>query len=63
MRHAKADPFGAPDIDVIAFGPPVFTTGFPGKKDRSAHELIIDCRPFKEKGIEVVDIVPINISF
>ena len=29
---------------------------YSGKKGRSAHELIIDCRPFKEKGIEVVDI-------
>jgi len=25
-------------------------------KGRAAHELIIDCRPFKEMGIEVVDI-------
>ena len=27
-----------------------------GEKGRSAHELIIDLRPFKEKGIEVVDV-------
>ena len=29
---------------------------YTGEKGRSAHELIIDCRPFKEYGIEVVDI-------
>ena len=29
---------------------------YSGEKGRSAHELIIDCRPFKEQGIEVVDI-------
>ena len=29
---------------------------YSGEKGRSAHELIIDCRPFKNKGIEVVDI-------
>jgi len=29
---------------------------YAGEKGRSAHELIIDCRNFKEKGIEVVDI-------
>ena len=28
----------------------------PENKGRAAHELIIDCRPFKEMGIEVVDI-------
>ena len=27
-----------------------------GEKGRSAHELIIDCRTFKDRGIEVVDI-------
>ncbi|AZQ44063.1 aminomethyl-transferring glycine dehydrogenase [Nonlabens ponticola] len=27
-----------------------------GEQGRAAHEMIIDCRPFKEKGIEVVDI-------
>ncbi|MGB5982411.1 MAG: aminomethyl-transferring glycine dehydrogenase [Nonlabens sp.] len=27
-----------------------------GEKGRAAHEMIIDCRPFKEHGIEVVDI-------
>lgn len=29
---------------------------YTGEKGRAAHEMIIDCRPFKEKGIEVVDI-------
>lgn len=29
---------------------------YSGEKGRAAHEFIIDCRPFKEKGIEVVDI-------
>jgi len=29
---------------------------YTGEKGRAAHELIIDCRNFKEKGIEVVDI-------
>ncbi|MGD1998229.1 MAG: aminomethyl-transferring glycine dehydrogenase, partial [Flavobacteriaceae bacterium] len=29
---------------------------YSGEKGRAAHEFIIDCRPFKEKGIEVIDI-------
>ena len=29
---------------------------YTGINGRAAHELIIDCRPFKEQGIEVVDI-------
>jgi glycine dehydrogenase len=29
---------------------------YSGEKGRAAHELIIDCRPFKEHGIEVTDI-------
>ncbi|WP_194852145.1 aminomethyl-transferring glycine dehydrogenase [Nonlabens antarcticus] len=29
---------------------------YSGEKGRAAHEMIIDCRPFKEHGIEVVDI-------
>jgi glycine dehydrogenase len=29
---------------------------YAGEKGRAAHEMIIDCRPFKEQGIEVVDI-------
>lgn len=33
-----------------------FETLYTGEKGRAAHEMIIDCRPFKEKGIEVTDI-------
>ncbi len=33
-----------------------FDVLYTGEKGRAAHEMIIDCRPFKEKGIEVVDI-------
>ena len=29
---------------------------YTGEKGRAAHELIIDCRPFKSNGIEVMDI-------
>ena len=29
---------------------------YTGERGRAAHEMIIDCRPFKEKGIEVIDI-------
>ncbi len=29
---------------------------YTGEKGRAAHEMIIDCRPFKENGIEVTDI-------
>lgn len=29
---------------------------YTGEKGRAAHEMIIDCRPFKQKGIEVTDI-------
>jgi glycine dehydrogenase len=29
---------------------------YKGESGRAAHEFIIDCRPFREKGIEVVDI-------
>ncbi|MEM6893751.1 MAG: aminomethyl-transferring glycine dehydrogenase [Bacteroidota bacterium] len=29
---------------------------YTGERDRAAHEMIIDCRPFKAKGIEVTDI-------
>ncbi len=29
---------------------------YTGEHGRSAHEMIIDCRPFREKGIEVTDI-------
>mgnify|MGYP002395191722 CR=1 FL=1 len=29
---------------------------YTGEMGRAAHEMIIDCRPFKQKGVEVVDI-------
>ncbi|MEM7185962.1 MAG: aminomethyl-transferring glycine dehydrogenase [Bacteroidota bacterium] len=34
----------------------VFDVLYAGEKGRAAHEMIIDCRPFKEHGIEVTDI-------
>lgn len=33
-----------------------YKTLYSGEKGRAAHEMIIDCRPFKQKGIEVSDI-------
>ena len=33
-----------------------FDVLYTGEKGRAAHEMIIDCRPFKEKDIEVTDI-------
>ncbi|MDA9586945.1 aminomethyl-transferring glycine dehydrogenase [Flavobacteriaceae bacterium] len=36
---------------------------YTGINGRAAHELIIDCRPFKEKGIEVVDIAKRLIDY
>ncbi|NER16239.1 aminomethyl-transferring glycine dehydrogenase [Spongiivirga citrea] len=33
-----------------------YPTLYSGEMGRAAHEMIIDCRPFKEHGIEVVDI-------
>ncbi|TXD54362.1 MULTISPECIES: aminomethyl-transferring glycine dehydrogenase [unclassified Polaribacter] len=33
-----------------------YPTLYTGEKGRAAHEMIIDCRDFKERGIEVVDI-------
>ena len=33
-----------------------YKTLYSGEKGRAAHEMIIDCRDFKENGIEVVDI-------
>ena len=33
-----------------------FDVLYTGEKGRAAHEMIIDCRPFKNNGIEVVDI-------
>ena len=34
-----------------------------GERGRAAHELILDCRPFKSKGIEVVDIAKRLIDY
>ncbi len=33
-----------------------YTTLYSGEMGRAAHEMILECRPFKEKGIEVTDI-------
>ncbi len=33
-----------------------YETLYSGEKGRAAHEMILDCRPFKKNGIEVVDI-------
>ena len=33
-----------------------YETLYSGERGRAAHEMIIDCRPFKDNGIEVVDI-------
>lgn len=33
-----------------------YRTLYSGEMGRAAHEMILDCRPFKEKGIEVTDI-------
>ena len=33
-----------------------YQTLYSGEMGRAAHEMILDCRPFKEKGIEVADI-------
>lgn len=33
-----------------------YQTLYSGEMGRAAHEMILDCRPFKEKGIEVTDI-------
>ena len=33
-----------------------YETLYTGEQGRAAHEMIIDCRPFKEHGIEVTDI-------
>ncbi len=33
-----------------------FDTLYSGEMGRAAHEMILECRPFKEKGIEVTDI-------
>ncbi|XLS30159.1 aminomethyl-transferring glycine dehydrogenase [Flavobacteriaceae bacterium M23B6Z8] len=40
-----------------------FDVLYTGEKGRAAHEMILDCRPFKKKGIEVVDIAKRLIDY
>ncbi|WP_442846502.1 aminomethyl-transferring glycine dehydrogenase [Leeuwenhoekiella sp. H156] len=40
-----------------------FDVLYSGEMGRAAHEMIIDCRPFKENGIEVVDIAKRLIDY
>jgi glycine dehydrogenase len=40
-----------------------FEVLYAGEKGRAAHEMIVDCRPFKEKGIEVTDIAKRLIDY
>jgi glycine dehydrogenase len=34
----------------------IYETLYIGEQGRAAHEMILDCRPFKQHGIEVTDI-------
>ncbi len=40
-----------------------YKTLYSGERGRAAHEMIVDCRPFKEKGIEVTDIAKRLIDY
>jgi glycine dehydrogenase len=40
-----------------------YATLYTGERGRAAHEFIIDCRPFKKHGIEVVDIAKRLIDY
>jgi glycine dehydrogenase len=40
-----------------------FNTLYSGERGRAAHEMIVDCRPFKENGIEVTDIAKRLIDY
>src|SRR5690606_26957479 len=40
-----------------------FEVLYTGERGRAAHEMIIDCRPFKAKGIEVTDIAKRLIDY
>ncbi|WP_417886012.1 aminomethyl-transferring glycine dehydrogenase [Zunongwangia sp.] len=40
-----------------------YKTLYSGENGRAAHELILDCRPFKENGIEVTDIAKRLIDY
>jgi glycine dehydrogenase len=40
-----------------------FDTLYSGERGRAAHEMIVDCRPFKDHGIEVTDIAKRLIDY
>ncbi|MGB7785702.1 MAG: aminomethyl-transferring glycine dehydrogenase [Salinimicrobium sp.] len=40
-----------------------YKTLYSGERGRAAHEMIVDCRPFKQKGIEVTDIAKRLIDY
>ena len=40
-----------------------YKTLYSGERGRAAHELILDCRPFKDNGIEVTDIAKRLIDY
>jgi glycine dehydrogenase len=40
-----------------------YETLYTGERGRAAHEMILDCRPFKQHGIEVVDIAKRLIDY
>lgn len=40
-----------------------FETLYSGERGRAAHEMILDCRPFKKNGVEVVDIAKRLIDY
>lgn len=40
-----------------------YKTLYSGERGRAAHEMIVDCRPFKENGIEVTDIAKRLIDY
>lgn len=40
-----------------------YKTLYSGERGRAAHEMILDCRPFKENGIEVTDIAKRLIDY
>ena len=41
----------------------VYETLYTGEQGRAAHEMILDCRPFKQNGIEVTDIAKRLIDY
>ena len=40
-----------------------YKTLYSGERGRAAHEMIVDCRPFKDKGVEVTDIAKRLIDY